>query len=127
MKKYNLTSKEIEEGRILIAAYMNYTLTDFGTFVISKEPTLTYSKAWFPESDWNDLMPIVNIIDTSSIYDVQVAYDNREDYKGWEASIFTLFPRDEILTYLEDYRFEDRIKATFVTVVAYIKYINQLT
>jgi hypothetical protein len=81
--------------------------------------SLQYGTSW----DW--LMPVVEKIEKESIYTIQTYYDEREDFIGWETNIFTLFPKDEICNFLDDSRFDSKIKATYKAVVEYIKWYNE--
>lgn len=77
------------------------------------------------ESSWDWLMPVVEKIEKTTVYDLITNYDERSEFIGWSVHWFTLNTNNEILGYIEDKRFETKINATWFAVVEFIKYHNK--
>lgn len=76
-------------------------------------------------SSWNWLMAAVEKIEMTTIYSITSDYDNRDEFKGWTVHLFTLWPKDEILGYIEDKRFETKRESIWCAVVEFIKWYNK--
>ena len=112
---------KIVENNKLIAKFMGLEIITDGIswFDTNYKPLKKY------HSSWNALMPVIEKIEMTTIYYITTDYDRRDDFKGWSVHLFTLWPKDEIICYIEDKTFETKIEAAYYGCVEYIKWHNK--
>lgn len=120
------------ETNKIIAEFLDYKKgkgTDKHPFVYVNVPTWYKSTVTVSlemlrfDMDWNLLNQAIEKIEllNNGKYVIQHDYDPREEFKGWSAVWFTLYPKDEILGMLDSLRFETKIEACYHAVIEYLK------
>lgn len=111
----------IENNR-LIAEFMKGPIAIYHTKSGNEVGWLNY------HSDWNFLQDVIEEIELKydGKYIIQHDYDNREEFKGWYATWFTMSSKsnDRILGMLDSKRFTTKKEAYYYAVVEFIKWHN---
>ena len=132
MKRYIISNEKIAKGNELIAKYVgmqqgkpNETRWASDWFDVDGFIDGARHKKLLFHDSWDWLMPVVEKIEMTTVYSITTDYDRRDEFKGWSVHLYTLWPKDEIIGYILDKRFETKREATWYAVVEYIKWYNK--
>jgi hypothetical protein len=80
---------------------------------------IRYDKLAFHKS-WEWLMPVIEKIETSTVYTINATYDSDIECIGWRPNIMCIDDKDEICPGLVTLRFNIKIDAMYFAVATYI-------